>query len=652
MSRPNDQRDRSRGVAIQAEADAGGLGSGRGIERGFLGEREIDQADGQGSAEHDHGDGRIDLGQRDFWRVLDVRFPEPGEGSVHVSNVRGGPKKSLPMTPPVTLKNESRLPPEWPSSAGSLLGATTIPRMSPATVPWHRLIRGSLALVLSLSLATVLVMFLEQVAGITNASSAYLLAVVALAVRFGIAEAVLGAVGAFLLANYLFTPPIHTLTVLDPTEWLNLLLLLVVGVVVGQLAGRQRGRAETAELREREARGLFRVSRALATAVDTSGAMLDIVRVLKAETGMSRVWIGLQGPSPLERVVADTGLGSEPTASVPEPLGPPRHELLKRMAGEEPARWVALHAASRSIRSVPGTDLAAFRVVIEVADGPLGSVWALRPRSHGAPGHEETRLLAAAADQLGQALERDRLRRDATSVEVTRQSEALKSALLDSVSHDLRTPIATIRAAAGSLVDAGDDTHASTAASIDRQAVYLDRLVTNLLDMTRIEAGELQPDLHPVLLDDAVADTIDRMRSSLAGRDLEVDIPLDLPPVLVDDVYLDAALSNLLDNARKHSPEGAPIRISACQPAADGPVRLVVEDGGAGVPEEALGRIFEKFYRALPTAGGSRRGSGIGLAIVRGLIESMGGVASADRSVLGGLAVTLDLPATAPAAAP
>lgn len=522
--------------------------------------------------------------------------------------------------------------------------------MTVALLLQHRVIRGSVALLVALTVATLLVMFLEEVAGITNASSAYLLAVVALAVRFGTAEAVLGAVGAFILANYLFTPPIHTLTVLDPREWLNLLLLLVVGVVVGQLAGRQRDRAETAELREREARGLFRVSRALATAADTGQALREIVRILQAETGMSRVWIGLQGPSPLERVVADTGLGSEPAAPSPEPSGPARHELLKRTEGDEPAHWVGLHAAPRSTRSVPGTDLAAFRVVIEIDEETLGSVWALRPRPLGAPGREETRLLAAAADQVGQALERDRLRRDATSVEVARQSEALKSALLDSVSHDLRTPIATIRAAAGSLAEGGDEAHAPVIEAIDRQAVHLDRLVTNLLDMSRIEAGELRPEVHPVLLDDAVADAVERMRSSLAGRDLQVEVPLDLPPVLVDEVYLDAVVSNLLDNARKYSPDHAPIRISACQPAPDGPVRLVVEDGGPGVPEASLGRIFEKFYRAVPTAGGSRRGSGIGLAIVRGLTESMGGKVSAERSTLGGLAVTLDLPATAPAA--
>ena len=509
----------------------------------------------------------------------------------------------------------------------------------------NRLVRGVIGLVVALALATLLVTLLDQAAGVPHASSAYLLAVIALAVQLGTTEAIVGAVGAFLLANYLFTAPIHTLNVLDPGEWLNLLLLLVVGVVVGELAGRQRHRAESAELREREARGLFQVSRALATAGDTNQAARDVVRILKAETGMSRVWIGLHGPSPLERVVADTGLGDEPTA-------PPRHEILRRTEGDEPAQWVALHAAARSVRSVPGMDLAAYRVVIQAGDRPLGSIWALRPRHLGAPEREETRLLAAAADQVAQALERDRLRRDATSVEVARQSEALKSALLDSVSHDLRTPIATIRAAAGSLVDRGDADRVPIAEAIDRQAVHLDRLVTNLLDMTRIEAGELRPELHPVLLDDAVADTVDRLQSSFGGREVRVEVPQDLPPVLVDEVYLDAILSNLLDNAIKYSPDGGPVRISACRPTepADPTIRLVIEDAGPGVPDDAVTRIFEKFYRAGSVAAGSRRGSGIGLAIVRGLTEAMGGTAVASRSSLGGLAVSVDLPATAPIA--
>lgn len=493
----------------------------------------------------------------------------------------------------------------------------------------------------ALALASLLVVVLDA-AGVPNASSAYLLAVVALAVRLGTAEAILAAVGAFLLANYFFTEPVHTFTVLDPGEWLNLLLLLMVGIVVGQLAGRQRDRADAAEAREREARGLFRVSRALATAPDTGDAMREIVRVLQAETGMDRVWIGLADVGALERVAADTGLADEPAR-------PARHDVLKRMPGDEPARWVGLHDGGPSRRAVAGTDLAAYRVVIEAGGRAFGSIWALRPRSAGAPRREETRLLAAAADQLGQALASDRLRRDAMAAEAARQSDALKSALLDSVSHDLRTPIATIRAAAGRLAgglpggNGGDAT--PIAEAIDQQALHLDRLVTNLLDLSRIEAGELRPNLHPVLLDDAVADTVDRMRSALDGRTVDLDVPEDLPPVLVDDVFLDAILANLIDNARKYSPAGAPIRVAAR--LADGGVRLQVEDGGPGVAEEGLSRIFEKFYRG-PSAPGTGRGSGIGLAIVRGLTEAMGGRVSAGSSVLGGLAVQLDLPAAPP----
>ena len=510
-----------------------------------------------------------------------------------------------------------------------------------------RVARGAIGLTVALALATVLVALLGDVAGVPNASAGYLLAVVGLAVALGTTEAVIGAIAGFLLANYLFTEPVHTLTVVDSGEWLNLLLLLVVGIVVGQLAGRQRERAETAEVREREARGLFQVSRALSTAADTGEAMQDVVRILKAETSTSRVWIGLHGQTPLERVLADTGVGSEtPTTA--------RHEVLKRAPGDEPARWVGLHAAGRPVRSVPASDLAAYRVVIEAADRPLGSIWALRPRRFGAPGREETRLLAAAADQVAQALERDRLRAEATSAEVARQSDALKSALLDSVSHDLRTPLATIRAAAGSLMDGSD--HAAlmpVAEAIDKQAVHLDRLVTNLLDMSRIEAGELKPNLRPVLLDDAIADTVGRLRTSLTGRDVQVSIPEDLPPALVDEVFLDAVVPNILDNALKYTDGTAPIRVSACEPTTPGDVLLVIEDGGPGVPPEAQDRIFEKFYRVATsgtaTRTASRRGSGIGLAITRGLVEAMGGSVEAGRSDLGGLAVTIRLRATTPA---
>jgi two-component system sensor histidine kinase KdpD len=514
-------------------------------------------------------------------------------------------------------------------------------------IPIRRFVLRAMSILGALLLATGLVATLEWVVLVPNASAAYLFAVIVLAVGLGTVEAVLAAIGSFLAYDFLFVQPVHTFAVVNPGEWLNLLLLLVVGLVVGQLAGRQRRRADAAELREREARGLFQVSRVLATADETRVALQAIVAILRDETRMTRVWIGLVGSSPLERVIADTGMG-------PAPTSPGRHVLLRRTAGDAPAEWVALNSTAGTRRSVGDRELAAHRVVIGAAGRSLGSLWTLRPKSLGTPEREETRLLAAAADQVGQAVERDRLRAEATRVEIGRRSDELKSALLDSVSHDLRTPLATIRAAAGSLMDHGDGSDESTparvpdrsqaASVIDRQAEYLDRLVRNLLDMSRIEAGALRPELRPILLDDAVADTVERLGAVAAGRVVSTDIPEALPPVLVDEVYLDAIVANVLENALAYSPPEAPILLRAVDLGAVG-VRLTIEDGGAGVPPESLDRLFDKFYRVATTRTSARRGSGMGLAVVRGLAEASGARVGARRSALGGLAIDIDLPA-------
>jgi two-component system sensor histidine kinase KdpD len=253
----------------------------------------------------------------------------------------------------------------------------------------------------------------------------------------------------------------------------------------------------------------------------------------------------------------------------------------------------------------------------------------VRPRSLGAPAGEETRLLGAASDQIGQAIERDRLRAESTSAEVARQSDALKSALVDTVSHDFRTPLATIRAAAGNL------DHSDAAALIDRQAAYLDRLVTNLLDLSRIDAGQLRASRTPILLDDLVADVVDRLGAGTGA--ITVEIVGEVPAVLADDVHVHSIVTNLLENARAYARD-APVRIRLEHVRSEA-VRLTVEDGGAGVEPGNLNRIFDKFYR-----GGQGRGSGIGLAVVRGLADAGGATIGARRSELGGLAIDLDLP--------
>jgi two-component system sensor histidine kinase KdpD len=493
--------------------------------------------------------------------------------------------------------------------------------------------------------ASLAIAILQDGLGVPNPSAVYILAVVAVAVVSGTRGAAIASVAAFLLYNFLFVEPRYTFTVANLGELLNLFLLLVVGFVVGQLAARQRARAEDAIARENEARALFQISRVLATRASTPEVLPTIATIVRDETGMTRVWIALGADAAAERATADTGdtEGRPPTD---------RHNVLQRMPGDVPARWNRVHQPSQQ-RARQATDVEVYRVRIDAAGESYGSIWAIRPRATPVPNRTQTRLLAAAADQIGQTLRQDRLAAEARAAEIARQSDMLKSALLQSVSHDLRTPLATIRAAAGTLrpgVGLSEADQSESAEAIDREVEYLDRLVTNLLDLSRIEAGALRAELDVYELEDLVERTLQRVAPRLAPRPVEVT--LTSPPVNVDPVFLDEALTNALENAAKYTPPDAPIRITATAPDRDGLVRLTVEDGGPGVPDDALPRLFDKFYRVPGGRGGSRSGTGIGLAVARGLIEAMGGRIAARRSELGGLAVDVDLPVAVMVEAP
>ena len=500
----------------------------------------------------------------------------------------------------------------------------------------RRLAPTALLIVATLAVGGVVIGFLESL-GLNDASSTYLLAVVAVAVLRGTGPAIVTAIGAFLAYDFFFIEPYYTFTVRDPGEWLNLLLLLVVGVVVGRLAGLQRDRAIAAIEGEREASAMFMISFRLATERDTTTALGPIAALVRDETRSRRVWITVG-----DGLVADTA-----ASDVGPPTAPGVHVVLRRRPGDDPAEWVRVHAPGRGTKSGSPPSESAYRVAITAGDQVFGSIWASRPRELGDPDPGETRVLAAAADQIGGGLKRDRLQRDATSAEISRRSDALKSALLDSVSHDLRTPLASIRAAAGTLMDPDvewpPDQRREIAASIDREAEWLNRLVTNLLDMSRVDAGELRPSLGAFPLSDLVREAIARTGVDDGSRSVEVRVADDLPPVLVDEVLIGQVLANTLDNAAKYAGPGAPIRISAGL-TPERHVRITVEDGGPGVPEDALPRLFEKFYRVPRKGEGSRRGTGIGLAVVQGIVEAMGGSVAARRGELGGLALDIDVP--------
>lgn len=481
---------------------------------------------------------------------------------------------------------------------------------------------------------------LEERGGVRDASILFLLAVALVAYLRGSWAAVGTALGAFLAYNYLFLPPEFTFLVSDPQHILTLVLLLAVGVAIGRLTGLQRDQALRSERREHQARALFNVSRAIAVAKRMKDALPVLVASLAEDAGMARVWIGLGSTWAQEQVVAASDSNADAPGSGP-------HSILSKRSAEGQPAWVRLSPPGPLARR--RDTLALYRV--ELVDGsvPIGSLWAARDSRLGPPTREETRLLAAAADQIGQGIIRDRLAEQATELEVARRSEELKTALLDSVSHDLRTPLATIRASAGTLADPNvtltPGEARATAREIDAEADRLANLVSGLLDMSRIAGGALQTRPETMPVDEVVMPAIQRALASLGNRPIQLEIPDDLPPVVVDPVLVSQVLDNLLENVARHTPADAPVRLTAVADPQSVTVR--VEDGGAGVLPEAMPHIFEKFYRVPARRGSARQGTGLGLAVVRGMAEAMGGSAAASRSDLGGLAIDLRLPVAA-----
>ena len=516
----------------------------------------------------------------------------------------------------------------------------------------RRVVRIVAVVVVALGGATASVAFLESpLVGLTDASPVYFVAIALVGSLLGTWPAVASALAAFLVYDALFTEPRFTLVVENAVEWLDLVVFLVVAVIVGRLSALGTERATEATRRAAESTTLFAISRILATEPDIEAAAPLVAERLATDAPLERVWIvrerrGTATPT----VIADTAAGSPlPESSFVT--------ALVRAPGDTPAHWVVAHepgahdASGRPSRARSGLKI--LRVRMEADGISVGSLKATTPASGPDPDRVGTRLLALAADQLALAVRRDDLRREATEVEIARRADALKSALLDAVSHDLRTPLASIRAAAGSLVDPDvtidADSARRAAAAIDAEADRLDRLVREVLDLSRIEAGSLRIDVEPLVLGDAVAAVVDRLRPVLGDRPIALEIPDELPPVRADAVLLDGLVANLVDNVARHAPAPAPLAVSAS--AADDRVRLVIEDGGPGVGDAGRDRLFGKFQRLPSTNPSSRPGLGLGLAIVRGMAEAMGGSVAASESPLGGLRITVDLPAAGSAPA-
>jgi two-component system sensor histidine kinase KdpD len=477
---------------------------------------------------------------------------------------------------------------------------------------------------------------------IANISMLYLIAILATAVAFGSGPAVVASVLAVLIFDWFFVEPIHQFTVADPQEWVALLLFLATAVVTGQLAAGQRRRAEEAKHREREAVVLYDVARLLAGA-DLRPALAAVAERLRSELLVDGVAIELAevpgGPvSAGDSAAWSGGVTSSPAQLLREGTAP----TADRRAG--PGHWVAVvPPASAGIRAritrqrvfvVPVVSGAGRRGTITIAPGPKGARF----------GPIEIRLLSAVAAHIGQALERDQLRREATDAEVLRRSDELKTALLNAVSHDLRTPLASILASAGSLrqddVTWTPQDRSDFVETIEHEAERLNAIIGNLLDLSRVESGILRPEKGWYDLGAIVDDVLGRLRALTARHRVLVDIPEDLPPVELDYIEIDQVLSNLIENAVKYVPPGKEIEITARR--VDSEIEVAVADRGPGIPPASLPRLFDAFYRG--EAGRSIKGSGLGLAVAKGLIGAHGGRIWAENRSGGGTRFVFTLP--------
>jgi two-component system sensor histidine kinase KdpD len=496
----------------------------------------------------------------------------------------------------------------------------------------------------SVTAVSLFIGFILWQVNIANVSMLYLLAVMATAVAFGRGPAVFASVVAFVVFDWFFVAPLHQLTVSDPEEWVSLLFFLLTATVTGQLAAGQRERAREAQQREREAVVLYDVVRLLGGS-EVDQALEAVAERVRAELQITGVVIELWQPDGDTRRFK---AGSVPGGVSAHGNFGAAARILQSGASAgatdhaATGRWVRIVRPTRAA----GTPEHVHLVPIKVDDRRFGALLLVDPDGHF--DRTDDRLVSLAAVQIGIAVDRARLRQEATEAEILRRTDELRRALLNAVSHDLRTPLATIMASASSLrqndVMWTDEERQAFAQAIEQEAERLNRLVGNLLDLSRIEAGSLRPQKSWQDLEALIEDTLDRLRSVTARHHLRVEMPKDLSPVWIDPVEIGQVIYNLVENATKYAPPDTEITLEVRR--ISGALAVVVSDRGQGIPPASITHLFDPFYRVMD--GRPRpQGLGLGLAIVRGLVEAHGGRVWVENRPGGGAQFIFTLPLTA-----
>ncbi|MBL8691126.1 MAG: sensor histidine kinase KdpD [Rhodospirillaceae bacterium] len=468
--------------------------------------------------------------------------------------------------------------------------------------------------------------------GIENVDLAFMMAIVAVAVRYGLVPSLVASVAASLCYNFFFLPPLYTLTIADPANVTALAFFTVLAMIVSNVAARVRSQAILAAARARTTESLYGFSRKLAGV----GTLDDLL------------WAAAYQIAMMLRVRVVILLPEAGTVAVKAGY-PPEDMLDEADLAAAKWAWQSDRPAGRGSDTLPG----ARRLFLPMRTGrsAIGMVGIDSDRPGPLFTPDQRRLLDALMDQTALAVERIRLVEDIDREKRSAETERLRSAMLTSISHDLRTPLASVLGAAGTMRDLSDrlsePQRADLLATIIDESERLNRFIVNLLDMTRLEAGAIAPKTAPHDVGEVVGSALHRAHRILAGHHVDTAIPSDLPMVDVDAVLLDQAIFNLLDNAAKYAPAGTTIRIGA-RTENDAAI-IEVSDEGEGIPSADIERIFDKFYRA-QKGDHVRAGTGLGLAISRGFVEALHGtLTAANRTDRSGAIFSIRLPTVQPA---
>lgn len=461
----------------------------------------------------------------------------------------------------------------------------------------------------------------------TNLDLIYLLAVVATASYLGRGPAVLASALSALAFNYFFTQPYQSFAIDDPDYVLTFLGLFIVGVVISQLTARVREQADTAREREAETAVLYSLSRDLAVA----GGLEDIMKAIVTNVSQTfgrKVAILLpseeeQGPLKVLATSSDFTLDEREMAVA-----------VWAYEHRQPAGRGTDTLPAAQVRYLPLRTAQGVMGVMGIGQGVVGAY--LSP--------EQRRLVDAFASLSAVAIERAQLAERAQNAELVQVTEKLQIALLNSVSHDLRTPLVSITGALTSLQEDGpqldEQARNELIDNAREEAVRLNRIVGNLLDMTRLESGALIIRREPVEMQDVIGAALEQLNGRLGARPVQVEVPHDLPLAPLDFGLITQVLVNLIDNAIKYSPPDTPIEIRA--QANSQVCEVQVADRGFGFPPQDRERVFDKFYRIQHP--NSASGTGMGLAICKGIIEAHGGHIYAENRKGGGSIFRFTLP--------